>query len=62
MSAGFPAGKANGHHLINRSPHPAVYLEIGDRTAGDQAFYSSADLEAHAEAKTVFTHRGGKPY
>ena len=36
MAAGFPAGKADGHHLINRSAAPAVYLEVGDRTAGDE--------------------------
>ena len=29
MVAGFPAGRADGHHLINRSGQPAVYLEIG---------------------------------
>ncbi|HTP83772.1 MAG TPA: cupin domain-containing protein [Alphaproteobacteria bacterium] len=63
MSAGFPAGVKNGHHLINKSSRPAVYLEIGDRTAGDQAFYPEADLEAHpGPRKTTFTHRGGKPY
>lgn len=63
MSAGFPAGVANGHHLINRSDRPAVYLEIGDRTPADQAFYPEADLEAHQPAsKTLFTHRGGTPY
>jgi uncharacterized cupin superfamily protein len=63
MCAGFQAGVANGHHLINRSDRPAVYLEIGDRPAGDQGFYSEADLEAHpAQAGSTFTHRGGKPY
>jgi uncharacterized cupin superfamily protein len=27
MTAGFPAGGADGHHLINRSDKPVVYLE-----------------------------------
>lgn len=63
MSAGFKAGVANGHHLINKSDRPATYLEIGDRPAGDQAFYPEADLEAHPpKAGAVFTRRGGKPY
>jgi uncharacterized cupin superfamily protein len=63
MSAGFPAGVKNGHHLINKSDRPAVYLEVGDRSAGDQAFYPDADLEAHPpRGGSVFTHRGGKPY
>jgi uncharacterized cupin superfamily protein len=28
---GFSAGNANGHHLINRSDKPALYLEVGTR-------------------------------
>ena len=35
--AGFPAGTGNGHHLVNRSPHDVVYLEVGDRSPGDSA-------------------------
>jgi uncharacterized cupin superfamily protein len=31
MAAGFPAGREDGHHLINRSDRPAVYLEVGSR-------------------------------
>ena len=31
-AAGFKAGVANGHHLVNRSNCDAVYLEIGTRT------------------------------
>ncbi len=46
MVAGFPAGKADGHHLINRSNAPAVYLEIGSRIAEDGAVYSDVDMEA----------------
>ena len=29
MAAGFPAGKPDGHHLVNRSERPALYLEVG---------------------------------
>lgn len=32
MAAGFPAGEANGHHLVNRSAVVGVYLEVGDRS------------------------------
>jgi uncharacterized cupin superfamily protein len=35
MAAGFPAGEANGHHLVNRSSVVGVYLEVGDRTPND---------------------------
>src|ERR1044072_6837877 len=30
-SAGFKAGVANGHHLINKTDRDAVYLEVGTR-------------------------------
>ncbi|MGB3294498.1 MAG: cupin domain-containing protein [Phormidesmis sp.] len=42
--AGFAAGVKNGHHLINRSDAPAVYLEVGDRTAPDQVEYPDDNL------------------
>ena len=29
MVAGFPAGSANGHHLVNKSDSVATYLEVG---------------------------------
>ncbi len=43
--AGFAAGVANGHHLVNQSDRPAIYLEIGDRTTPDQANYPDQDLQ-----------------
>ena len=64
MMAGFPAGEANGHQLVNRSDQPAVYLEVGDRTPGDIAHYPEHDLLAtHNEASHYqFTHRDGQAY
>ena len=64
MMAGFPAGVEDGHHLINRSDEIATYLEIGDRTPGDQAKYPDHDLLALPKAKGgyAFTHRNGQPY
>jgi uncharacterized cupin superfamily protein len=44
MAAGFPAGKPDGHHLINRSARDALVLEVGDRTPGDEADYSDIDM------------------
>jgi len=44
MTAGFPAGKPDGHHLINRGAGDALVLEVGDRTAGDAADYSDIDM------------------
>jgi uncharacterized cupin superfamily protein len=63
MAAGFPAGRADGHHLVNRSERDAVYLEVGDRSAGDGASYPDDDLEARAVAGGwQFTHKDGTPY
>ena len=33
MCAGFPLGTSDGHHLVNRSSQPAVYLEVSNRDA-----------------------------
>ena len=44
MCAGYPAGKKDAHHFINRSAAPATYLEVGNRTDGDNAFYPDDDL------------------
>src|SRR3989449_11723919 len=59
MAAGFPAGKADGHHLINRSARPALYLEVGDRTPGDEVHYPDVDLFVAADFS--FRHKSGEP-
>ncbi len=63
MAAGFPAGKADGHHLINRGNNDAVYLEVGDRTAGDEVDYPDDDLAARATPEgRRFMHKDGTLY
>lgn len=63
MCAGFRAGTGNGHRLINQTDEDVVYLEIGDRSAGDEGSYSDDDLKALlVEGKWMFTHRDGTPY
>lgn len=63
MVAGFPAGKPDGHHLVNRSQAVAVYLEVGDRLPGDSATYPDVDLAFEQSlGKPVFTHKDGSPY
>lgn len=63
MAAGFPAGDADGHHLINRSTSEAVYLEIGDRTPDDEVNYPDVDLVAKLSSNgLVFTHKDGSLY
>lgn len=64
MGVGFPAGRPVGHHLVNRGSAPAVYLEIGDRTRGDQTTYSDADLAARMndDGTDTYTHKDGTPW
>jgi uncharacterized cupin superfamily protein len=63
MAAGFPAGKADGHHLINQRDKPALYLEAGTRAVSEEAHYSDIDMIARKEGgRFVFTHKNGNPY
>lgn len=64
MAAGFPAGAANGHQLVNRSNALAVYLEVGDRLPGDGVTYSDIDmlLPYRPDGKTIFVCKNGEPY
>ena len=64
MVAGFPAGKKDGHHLINRSNRDVVYLEIGDRLPGDTADYPDLDMvtRQQPDGKWIYFHRNGEPY
>ena len=63
MCAGFPAGVADGHHLVNRSNKDVVYLEVGDRMPGDVYHYPDIDLEGRdGEPDSVFTHMDGTPW
>lgn len=63
MCAGFPAG-GPAHHLVNRSAAPVVYLEIGDRTAGDEPTYPEDDLTPvrQSDGTRSFAHKDGTPY
>ncbi|HEY9641813.1 MAG TPA: cupin domain-containing protein [Coleofasciculaceae cyanobacterium] len=63
MCAGFKAGTGNGHQLINETTEDVVYLEIGDRTAGDAGYYPDDDLQALlVEGQWKFVHKDGTPY
>jgi uncharacterized cupin superfamily protein len=63
MAAGFKAGSGNAHHLINESQSEAVYLEVGDRTQGDEVAYPDDDLAARLVGGSwQFTHKDGTPY
>lgn len=65
--AGYPAGKGDAHHLINRGAAPARYLEVGGRCSGDMAFYPDDDLllvvrEQDGRAVETAAHKDGRPY
>ena len=63
MCAGFKAGTGNGHQLINASEAEVVYLEVGDRTPGDEGNYPDDDLKAmQVHGKWQFVHKDGSPY
>lgn len=62
MAAGFPAGEADAHHLVNRSANVGMYLEVGDRTAKDTVTYPDDDLMARQKSGGkgyVFMHKDG---
>jgi uncharacterized cupin superfamily protein len=63
MCTGFKAGTGNGHRLINETTEDVVYLEIGDRTPGDEGIYPDDDLKAlRGEGQWLFFHKDGRPY
>ncbi len=63
MCAGFKAGTGDGHQLVNRTQADVVYLEVGDRTAGDSAVYPDDDLQAvWVDGQWQFLHKDGSPY
>ena len=63
MCAGFKAGTGNAHHLLNETGEDVIYLEVGDRTPGDEGSYPDDDLKAAmVDAKWKFVHKDGSPY
>ena len=63
MCAGFKAGTGNGHCLINETSEDVVYLEVGDRTPGDDGTYPDDDLKASlVDGKWKFVRKDGTPY
>src|ERR1700731_1389591 len=62
-AAGFKANTPNGHHLVNRTQHDAVYLEIGTRSKHEKASYPDVDLVAVRDAAGMrYTRKNGEPH
>jgi uncharacterized cupin superfamily protein len=63
LAAAFPAGRANGHHLVNRGTRTARFLAIGTRSAHDECSYPDIDLHvASKDGKDRWTDKKGRPY
>jgi uncharacterized cupin superfamily protein len=58
---GFKAGNGRAHQLVNRTAERAAYLEIGDRSGGDEVEYPGSDLRAaqRADGSWSFTRKDG---
>jgi uncharacterized cupin superfamily protein len=62
-AAGFKAGGANGHHLVNKSQRDALYLEVGTRAKRARAHYPDVDLVGERDERGFrFSRRSGEPY
>jgi uncharacterized cupin superfamily protein len=59
--AAFRRGDPNGHHLVNRSPHPARVLEVGNSDTLDRCVYPDIDMVAEPGV-AGYSHRDGTPY
>jgi uncharacterized cupin superfamily protein len=63
MCAGFPAGRTDGHQLVNRTDRTARYLEVSNRDPSDGAIYPDVDLAYKKSPEgAVFSHKDGSPY
>lgn len=65
MCAGFAAASEDGHHCINRSEQPAVYLVVSNRDPQDTAYYSDPEVDlvwSPAPARGRMTRRDGTPW
>ena len=60
--AAFPAGDANGHHIMNLSDAPGAFIVMGTRTATETGWYSDVDMKVVIEnGQFNFTRRDGSP-
>ena len=62
-AAGWKAGVANGHCLINRTDRDAVFLEVGTRAPAEMVDYTDIDMRFEREGTTGrYLHKSGDPY
>jgi uncharacterized cupin superfamily protein len=62
-AAGFKAGVANGHCLVNKSGRDVLYLEVGTRSPHERAHYPDVDLAGEKDERGFrYTRKSGEPY
>ena len=60
--ATFPAGEANGHHLINKTKEEARFFVVGTRTETETGWYSDEDMKVTFDKTGIsFTRKDGAP-
>ncbi len=62
--AAFPAGREDGHQLVNRSDREARFLVVGTRAEAETVRYPDLDLmvtRAAGATRGVFTRKDGSP-
>ena len=60
--AAFPAGDANGHHIVNNSDADGQFVVVGTRTETETGWYSDVDMKVEfAQGTPKFTRRDGTP-
>jgi uncharacterized cupin superfamily protein len=58
--AAFPKGVPNGHHLVNRSEAPCVFIAVGKPVTTGCHY---PDVDMHLDGKTSrFARKDGTPY
>lgn len=64
MCACFPANSEDAHRLENRSESLVRFLEIGNRSGGEDVRYPDDDMIMHrtADGNRSFTKLDGSPY
>lgn len=61
--SGFKADTGDAHCLRNETREWVVYLEVGDRSPGDEAHYPDDDLMAEMrDEQWAFSHKNGSTY
>ena len=59
MCMGFKCGTGNAHQLRNDTAEEVLYLEVGDRSGGDEVSYPDDDLKV---VDRKYFHKDGTPY